>query len=62
MIGILIAGGAIGAVGYVVLYFVFRAFGTKSAGSSSHIGLIAALLGFVFLCCIGLFALAYSAG
>lgn len=53
-------GGAIAVVGTVVLYFVFRAFGGKNAGGSSHFGLIAGLVGFVFLCCAALFMLAYA--
>jgi hypothetical protein len=47
-------------IGTVVLIVIFRQFGGPRPGSSSHFGLIAALVGFVFLCCLGLFALSYA--
>ena len=60
LIVVLIVGSIIGVLGTVVLYFVFRAFGGKTPGSSSHFGLIALLIGFVFACCLGLLLLSYS--
>jgi len=57
---VLIVGSIIGAAGYIVLYFVFRGFGGKQAGKSSHIGLMAALIAFVFVVCLALFALSYA--
>lgn len=60
LIIVLIVGSIIGAIGYVVLYFIFRAFGNKGAGNSSHIGLMAGLLAFVFAVCLALFALSYA--
>ena len=41
------------------LYLVFRAYGGAKAGGTSHKTLIAALLGFIFLCCLALMWLAY---
>lgn len=61
LIVVLIAGSVIIGGGAVALYFIFRAFGGKKAGSSSHLGLIIGLVTFVFICCVLLFALAYVA-
>jgi multisubunit Na+/H+ antiporter MnhB subunit len=58
---VLIGGGAVCAIATVVLVLIFRRFGGAKPGSSSHFGLIAALVGFVFLCCLALFALSYTA-
>lgn len=58
---VLAVGLGIAAVGTIVLFFVFRAFGEKGAGGSSHVGLIGALIAFVFICCVALFRLAYAA-
>jgi hypothetical protein len=55
---ILTAGLAIGGIATVALVFIFRGFG-KQPGSSSHFGLMAGLLGFVFLICVVLFFLSY---
>ena len=41
------------------LYLVFRTYGSAKAGGTSHKTLIAALLGFIFLCCLALMWLAY---
>jgi uncharacterized membrane protein len=60
LIVVLIAGTVVFGAGATVLYFVFRAFGGKQPGSSSHFGLIAALVGFVFACCVLLFLLSYA--
>jgi hypothetical protein len=57
---VLVVGSIIGVLGTVALYFVFRAFGGKTPGSSSHFGLIGLLIGFVFACCLGLLLLSYS--
>lgn len=55
----MIAGSIVIAIGTVTLVIIFRTFGSTKAGGKSHKGLIAALIAFVFLCCIGLFALSY---
>ena len=55
----MIAGGIVMAVGTVTLAIIFRRFGGTNAGGTSHRKLIAALLVFIFLCCLGLFALSY---
>ncbi|HEX8254583.1 MAG TPA: hypothetical protein VF846_15675 [Thermoanaerobaculia bacterium] len=59
MLIVLGAGGAIGIVGTLALFFIFRAFGGKTPGSSSHFGLMAALVGFVFAVCFALFIVSY---
>jgi tetrahydromethanopterin S-methyltransferase subunit D len=45
-----IIGGLIGVIGAAVLFFAFRAF--RGRESFRAIVLVAALLGFVFLCCV----------
>lgn len=57
---VLVVGGFMGGVGALTLFFAFRAFGGKTAGSSGHFGLIIGLLTFVFICCLLLFALSYA--
>ncbi len=47
------------AIATVTLVIIFRAYGGAKAGGKSHNTLIAALLTFVFLCCLALFALSY---
>jgi len=47
---VVIIGGAIGVIGAGVLFFAFRAF--RGRESFRAIVLVAALLGFVFLCCV----------
>jgi hypothetical protein len=47
------------AIGTITLVAIFRAYGQAKAGGSSHKKLIAALVAFIFLCCVGLFALSY---
>jgi hypothetical protein len=59
MIVVLVVGLAIGGIGTVALWFVFRAFGGQRPGSSSHFGLMAGLVAFVFAVCIALFVLSY---
>lgn len=60
LIIVLIAGSIIMAIGTVTLYVIFRTYGEAKAGGRSHKKLIAALIVFIFLCCLGLFALSYS--
>jgi hypothetical protein len=57
---VLIVGSLVTAIATVALFFAFRAFGGTEAGKSSHFGLIFGLIGFVFLCCLGLLVLSYS--
>jgi hypothetical protein len=52
---VLIAGTAIVAIGTTVLFLAFRSFGKKS-----NLGLIAAVIAFVFICCVALLLLSYS--
>jgi len=59
LIIVLVVGSIIAAIGTVTLVVIFRQFGEKRAGSSSHIGLMAALLAFVFAVCAALFLLSY---
>lgn len=47
---VVIIGGAIGVIGAAVLFLAFRAF--RGRESFRAIVLVAALLGFVFLCCV----------
>ncbi len=47
VIVVLIAGLAVVGTGTGVLYLIFRAYGGTKAGSTSHIGLIAALVAFI---------------
>ena len=51
---VIIVGLLISAVGVTALYIAFRSFGRKSS-----LGIIAALLAFIFLCCGALLALSY---
>ena len=59
LIVVLVVGSIIAAIGTVTLVFVFRQFGEKRAGSSSHMALMAALLVFIFAVCGALFVLSY---
>ncbi|HYK02386.1 MAG TPA: hypothetical protein VE974_11570 [Thermoanaerobaculia bacterium] len=59
LIVVLVVGSIIAAIGTVTLVFIFRQFGEKKAGSSSHLGLMAALLIFIFAVCGALFLLSY---
>lgn len=47
------------AVGGTVLFFVFRMFGEHGAGKGRHVGLMVALIAFIFLCCGVLVMLSY---
>jgi hypothetical protein len=60
LIIVLIVGSMIVAIGTTGLFLVFRRYGEQQAGGRSHKTLIAALLAFIFLCCLGLLTLAYS--
>ncbi len=60
LILVLVVGSVIMAIGTLTLFVIFRTFGEKKAGGTSHQTLIAVLIGFIFLCCLGLFALSYS--
>jgi uncharacterized membrane protein YidH (DUF202 family) len=59
LIVVLIGGSIIGAIGTIGLVVVFRQFDEKRAGSSSHFGLMAALVLFVFAVCGALLFLSY---
>jgi hypothetical protein len=59
LIFVLVVGSIVMAIGTVTLAIIFRAYGGAKAGGRSHNTLIVALLTFVFLCCLGLFALSY---
>jgi cbb3-type cytochrome oxidase subunit 3 len=60
LIIVVIVGSMIVAIGTAGLFLVFRKYGEPQAGGGSHKTLIAALLAFIFLCCLGLVTLAYS--
>ncbi|HEX6642387.1 MAG TPA: hypothetical protein VF215_14805 [Thermoanaerobaculia bacterium] len=60
LIIVVIVGSMIVAIGTTGLFLVFRRFGEPQAGGRSHTTLIAALVAFIFLCCLGLVLLAYS--
>jgi hypothetical protein len=57
---VLAAGLAVIGISTLVLFFVFRAFGTAKPWGTAHKGLMVALLAFIFLCCLGLLFLARS--
>jgi hypothetical protein len=56
---VLVVGSIIIAIGTIGLFFIFRGFGKPGAGRSSHLALIAALLGFVLSCSVLLLIWAY---
>lgn len=58
LIIVLIAGSVIFGIGTLALVLVFRGFG-KAPGSSTHFGLMAGLVSFIFAICIGLLILSY---
>lgn len=60
LIVVLVVGSVVMAIGTVTLFVVFRRFGETKAGGASHKTLIAALIAFIFLCCLGLLALSYA--
>jgi hypothetical protein len=51
MVLVLSVGGIIAVIGATALFFVFRMFGERNAGKGRHIGLMVALIAFIFLCC-----------
>jgi hypothetical protein len=55
IVPVLVIGILIAAIGVTILFLAFRAFGTADAGKTRHLKLMAALLVFVLICCIGLF-------
>lgn len=57
---VLAAGFAVTGIGTLVLFFVFRAFGGAKPWGTMHKSLMAALIAFIFLCCLGLVLLARS--
>jgi hypothetical protein len=59
LIVVLVAGTIIVAIGTTTLYLIFRAYGGAKAGGTAHKILIAALIVFLFLCCMGLLAFSY---
>ena len=59
LIIVLVVGSIIVAIGTLTLFVIFRTYGEKKAGGTSHNILIALLITFIFLCCLGLFALSY---
>jgi hypothetical protein len=59
LIIVLVGGTLVMGIGTVTLIFVFRQFGEKKAGSSSHFALIFALIAFIFAICGGLLLLSY---
>ncbi len=58
MVIVMVAGTIICAIGTITLVFVFRAFG-KQPGGSTHFGLMAGLIIFIFAVCGGLLLLSY---
>jgi hypothetical protein len=60
LILVLIGGSTIVGIGTLTLFVIFRAYGEAKAGGTSHNTLIAALIVFLFLCCMGLLWLSYS--
>jgi hypothetical protein len=55
MLIVLGAGSAVAAIATIVLFLLFRRFGGKA-----HMGLIVALMGFIFLVCVGLFLVSHE--
>lgn len=58
---VITVGLGIFTAGALALFFIFRAFGGRNAGSATHFAFIVALISFVFLACAALFVLAYRA-
>ena len=58
LIAVLAAGSIIVSIATTLLFFAFRAFGGEKAGRGAHVALIAALVAFVFGCCLLLFRFA----
>ncbi|HEV7767288.1 MAG TPA: hypothetical protein VGQ76_19960 [Thermoanaerobaculia bacterium] len=60
LILVLVVGTLVMGIGATTLFIVFRRFGEAKAGGTSHKSLMAALIVFIFLCCLGLLMLSYS--
>jgi hypothetical protein len=60
LITVLGVGFAIIAVGATAVFLFLRALGQKGGGK--HVFIAVGLIGFIFLCCLGLFALSYLEG
>jgi hypothetical protein len=58
---VLVAGSLIGGAGALALVLIFRRFGGAAAGGATHIALMVALIAFVLISCLALFALSYTA-
>ena len=58
LITVLVVGTIVIAIGATAVVLMLRGFG-KKPGGTSHAVIIAGLIGFIFLCCAALFALAY---
>jgi hypothetical protein len=61
LIIVLVAGSLIGGAGALALFLIFRRFEGAGAGGTTHIALMVALIAFVLVSCLALFALSYSA-
>ena len=59
MLVVLGVGFAVAGIGTVTLWLIFRAFGGQRPVSSSHVGLMAGLVAFIFAICVGLLLLSY---
>jgi xanthine/uracil permease len=59
IVPVLVIGTVIAAIGVTILILAFRAFGTADAGKTRHLKLLAALIVFVLVCCIGLFIVSF---
>ena len=55
LITVLILGTIIAVVGGILLFAIFRRFGGKS-----YLGLVGALIGFIFLCCLALLLISHE--
>ena len=55
LLSVLVIGALIAAVAVTALYIAFRSFGRKSS-----IGILAALIGFIFVCCVALLLISHE--
>jgi energy-converting hydrogenase Eha subunit A len=58
LITVVVVGTIVIAIGATAIVLMMRSFG-KKPGGTSHILIVAGLLGFILLCCAALFALSY---
>jgi len=56
---VLLVGTAVMGIGATTLYLIFRAYGTSKVEGTTQKALMAGLIFFIFLCCMGLLALSY---